>query len=200
MYHNPFTPESQKAKKSLFNKRPDLTLSKTMVEKVESADPLTEYLDQQMKKSQVLVLKDFVKSMIKLNSKQGGIINSEAQIENVFKRHAKLDIDTEGNIISIDLSTFNLDEIPLSIRNLKKIKKLDLSQCLIREFAKAVEPLSNLEELFLFHNPVDWSQNLEPLKNLKNLNKLAIHGSSAKPPKEIEEWFRLNLPNVLILL
>ena len=135
MFNNPFTPESKKAKKSLFKKElKDLMshkIAQHMVGKIESITPLVEYGDFKIRREQIGFIYDLEKQVA---ADRGAQKPGEMKhVKDLINRFLDLMyeglpmVDEKGNIQCFVLQGFKLTQLPESIGKLKHLQYLDLS-------------------------------------------------------------------------
>ncbi|PKI60512.1 hypothetical protein CRG98_019090 [Punica granatum] len=126
--------------------------------------------------------------------------------------------DSVGGLESlsdIDLTNTRIDELPLSFKDLAKLKALKMEGCFLREFPDAIADLPNLKEalpdlpsslvaLYAGSNELKVVPNLSDLVNLKELHlRLDATGYSSRLPQDFEwvsrmpklEALELSFPN-----
>jgi len=190
MFNNPFTPESKKAKKSLFNKKIEKNFyaSKVLEEKI--ADPLVEYGPFKLAMSQVKFLNDLVRMFLKHAKSRG--INSDpeklkkdlitvlesqpkvtqlGQLLEKYSRRKNRNIDENGYITRLDFKHWTLEELPESIVNLKNLGELYISRAGLRIFPEQLTQLKNLWDLDISDNYFipDIPENIGEMTSLVNL-------------------------------
>jgi len=199
MFNNPFTPESKKAKKSLFNKKTEKSfyVSKEIEKKI--ADPLVEYGPLKIAKSEIGFIKDLEQNIIEHNRERGfsqdnvglreakkviiGILQkkrAETQLSEKLKKISSRqpgNIDEFGHITRLDCTDWLFATLPESISNLKNLRELNLSQVGLSSLPESLFHLKNLWDLDLSDNVFISSLSNE-IVNLSELTHLNIAGTS----------------------
>jgi len=176
MFSNPFTPESQKAKKSLLKQESkDLKLgllSKKIENKIDDFERKVAFGPFEIKKSQVEFLKDLIEAVMEGASYAMEDIDhyqAEEKIINELKRSGK--IDKAGNIIELTLNLLFVPRIPPTIKNLKNLKVLRAENLQLIELPEELWDCTELRVLYLDENELTHiSDKIAQLKKLKDLN------------------------------
>jgi len=210
MFNNPFTPDSQKARKSLFKKTSgfsDRILSdkiKKEIESIESAetnDRVVDYFGKEMKNSQAKFLNDISRANYNLLQMQKHMSLAEfikITLSPIIKNDSKM-FDKKGNILSFKLSQNIFGNLPETIKNLKRLNYLTLTDC--KQLPGELDVLPNLMELDLSNNRIDWSNKDDFVEKIKKCKKLkAIHLLNTGFNDETLNWLEKQLPHIKFLL
>jgi len=169
MYNNPFTPDSQKAKKSLFQKKV-INISFKNVKQVELIEQrlksLIEFGNHKIAPEQIKFVYDLEQQLLhdvnKIFKRGGGRVYSVAQAKGSIDNTILKKVDRLGNIISLDFNHFNLLMLPPSIEELTELAELDFRNSAVTEIPDALQKLPKLKSLNLQN-----TKNLSPEQKTK---------------------------------
>ena len=177
MFNNPFTPESQKAKKSLFNKKATINIGRLLsanqlekIKKIGEGFELEEYGNLKIRKDQIQFLYDLEKALIGVTLPEfmTSILDEEQARDYLLKVKKAIGVDRLGNITRLTLSNTYFGALPHNINLLKKLDSLYLSKTGIRNLPKHLENLKELEILLLSGNEINSREKERIRKDLPN--------------------------------
>jgi len=181
MFSNPFTPDSQKAKKSLFNQGVRaINIGRKLSEQREKSLAQLErvkYGDFKVLAPQVEFLHDLEKQISRDFRTHQISVEDAAEMLNKLMHKKDIEMDKAGNIIVLNISQLQLNALPNSIDKLVKLRKLNFSFNRIIYLTDKVCDLPELQILVASSNKLGHlPERIGNLKNLKilicNINEL----------------------------
>ena len=198
MFSNPFTPESQKAKKSLFKKEAKgFILSKevsAVTEKIiADNDPnfLVKYDNYEIKRSQAEFLYALEKQMVKDWPSQVPIDLNHARnlLLKLFNKN-EIIVSASGDIETLNLGVLNLKALPAQIGKLTHLQILYCHSNSLRSLPEQIGKLVSLKIINLANNELEaLPKQIGNLHNLKEL--ICTQNELNKLPEEISQLVNL---------